>query len=69
MNKTYKGDVMAAIHETVSDLHEIGLVDKRTMRHFDEACLTPITNLSSPLFLHRKINDGRYQQRKDHRDE
>ena len=46
MSKTYKSDVMAAIHETVSDLHEIGLVDKRTMRHFDETCLTPVTPLS-----------------------
>jgi len=37
---------MAAIHEGVSDLYEIGLVDKRTMRRFDEACLTPVTPLS-----------------------
>lgn len=46
MSKTYKNDVMAAIHEGVSDLYEIGLVDKRTMRHFDEGCLTPVNPLS-----------------------
>jgi putative transcriptional regulator len=32
----------AAIHETADDLHAAGLVDKRTMRRFDEACLTPV---------------------------
>lgn len=46
MSETYKSDIFAAIHETVSDLHEVGLVDKRTMRRFDESCLTPVTNLS-----------------------
>jgi putative transcriptional regulator len=46
MSKTYKSDAMAAIHETVSDLYEIGLTDKRTMRQFDEACLTPVTPLT-----------------------
>ena len=46
MSKTYKSDIFAAIHETVSDLHEAGLVDKRTMRRFDESCLTPVNNLS-----------------------
>jgi putative transcriptional regulator len=46
MSKTYKSDAMAAIHETVSDLYEIGLADKRTMRRFDEACLMPVAALS-----------------------
>lgn len=36
---------MAAVHETVEDLHEIGLIDKCTMREFDELCLTPIRPL------------------------
>lgn len=40
--KTYKSDAFAAIHETVSGLHAAGLVDKQTMREFNEACLTPI---------------------------
>lgn len=36
---------MAAIHETAEDLHEAGLMDKCTMREFDELCLTPIRPL------------------------
>lgn len=42
----YKSDAFAAIHETASSLHDAGLLDKKTMREFDEACLTPVTPLS-----------------------
>ncbi len=40
--KSYKSDIKAAIHETALGLHEVGLIDKQTMRRFDESCLTPI---------------------------
>ena len=42
MSKHYRSEAMAAIHETMEALHEVGAVDKRTMRRFDEACLTPV---------------------------
>lgn len=42
MVKKYKSEAMAAIHETMEGLFEIGAVDKQTMRHFDGACLTAI---------------------------
>lgn len=45
MSKKYRSDAMAAIHETMTALHEIGAIDKQTMRGFDEACLTPIRPL------------------------
>ena len=35
--KQYRGPIMAAIHETAEDLQSAGLMDKRTMRKFDEA--------------------------------
>ncbi|MES9879953.1 MAG: DNA-binding transcriptional regulator, partial [Sedimenticola sp.] len=37
---------LASIHETMEALHEVGAVDKRTMREFDDACLTPVQALS-----------------------
>ena len=46
MNKKYRSDAMAAVHETMESLHEIDAIDKQTMRQFDEACLTPIRQLS-----------------------
>jgi putative transcriptional regulator len=45
MSKQYRSNIMAAVHETVEDLHEAGLIDKCTMRELDELCLTPIRPL------------------------
>ena len=42
MSKTYKSEIMAAVHETATALHDAGVMDKKTMRYFDEACLTKI---------------------------
>jgi putative transcriptional regulator len=44
--KQYRSKIMAAIHETAEGLHEIGLMDKKTMREFDENCLTKIKPLT-----------------------
>jgi putative transcriptional regulator len=46
MAKQYRSDAMASIHETMEALHEVGAIDKQTMREFDEACLTPVEPLS-----------------------
>jgi|GEM_PF-1866137 len=46
MTKKYKNDAMAAIHETVEALQKVGVIDKKTMRHFDDACLIPVLPLS-----------------------
>ena len=42
MAQKYRSDALAAIHETAEALHEVGAIDKRTMREFDEGCLTPV---------------------------
>lgn len=46
MPKQYRSDVMASIHETAEGLHGAGLIDKQTMRQFDEACLTSVQPLA-----------------------
>lgn len=46
MPKKYRGDAFAAIHETMEALHDVGAIDKQTMREFDDACLTPVHILS-----------------------
>jgi putative transcriptional regulator len=46
MVKQYRSDALAAIHETAQGLHEAGAMDKRTMKAFDEMCLTPVEDLS-----------------------
>lgn len=45
MNKRYRSDAMAAVHETMEALHDVGAIGKQTMRGFDEACLSPIRPL------------------------
>ncbi|CAI10342.1 fusion of domains from two conserved hypothetical proteins (plasmid) [Aromatoleum aromaticum EbN1] len=46
MTKNYRSEALGAIHETMEALSEIGAVDERTMREFDEACLTSVEALS-----------------------
>ncbi len=46
-NKQYRSDALAAVHEMMVDLHTVGAIDKRTMRDFDKACLTPVQDLSA----------------------
>ena len=49
MRKTrkYKSEIKAAIHEIASGLHGAGIIDKQTMRRFDNSCLTPIHEFSA----------------------
>lgn len=42
MAKKHRSDALAAIHESMAALHEIGAVGKQTMRQFDAAYLTPV---------------------------
>ncbi len=40
--KNYKSSIKAAIHQTANGLYEAGMIDKKTMREFDESCLTHV---------------------------
>lgn len=46
MSKKYKSEALAALHESLSDLHDIGVVTAKTMREFDASCLAPVPVLS-----------------------
>ncbi|MCC6365339.1 MAG: DNA-binding transcriptional regulator [Bryobacterales bacterium] len=46
MSKKYRSDAMASIHETMEALQKVGAIDRQTMRRFDNACLTPVLELS-----------------------
>ena len=45
--RTYKSEALSAIHETGSDYYSAGIIDKQTMRRFDESCLTPVRKFSA----------------------
>ena len=36
----FKSDAFEAIHSSASGMYRSGTIDKATMRHFDETCLT-----------------------------
>jgi len=46
MPKRYKSKIAAAVHEAMQDAYDIGLLDKKTMREFDETCLTMVARFS-----------------------
>ena len=46
MTKQYKSEALAAAHEAALGLAEAGLMSKRTMRKFDEMCLTPVKDMT-----------------------
>jgi putative transcriptional regulator len=56
--KAYKSEALAALHETAQDFHDIGLVDAKTMREFDEACLTPVINLDPAEIIETRSRTG-----------
>ena len=72
MTKQYRSPVMASIHETAEGLHAAGVMDKQTMRKFDDACLTPVHPLTPEEIRALREREGasqavfaRYLQRHD----
>ncbi len=45
MRKQYKSEILAAVHETALGLHEAGVLNKVTMKTFDEGCLALVEAL------------------------
>lgn len=58
MAKTYKSKILAAVHEAMQDAHDIGIVDKKTMREFDASCLTEVRNLSAGDIVALREREG-----------
>lgn len=58
MAQKYKSDSLAALHESMQGLHDIGLVDAKTMRQFDSSCLTPIENMTPDEIAETRIKQG-----------
>lgn len=59
--KQYRSELMASVHETAEGLHAAGLMDKRTMREFDELCLTPVRVLRPSEIRALRLREGASQ--------
>jgi len=60
-SKQYRSGAMASIHETAEGLHAAGLMDRRTMRRFDQACLTPVRALTGAEIRALREREGASQ--------
>jgi putative transcriptional regulator len=61
MSKQYRSPVMASVHETAEGLHLAGVMDKRTMREFDDLRLTPIRPLTPDEIRTIRLREGASQ--------
>ena len=59
--KQYRSSLMASIHETAEGLHKAGVMDKRTMKEFDEMCLTPIHTMKPKEIRALRLREGASQ--------
>lgn len=50
-NKIYKSELSASAHEIAEGLLRNGLINKETMREFDDACLTKVRDWSASEIL------------------
>ncbi|WP_420604424.1 helix-turn-helix domain-containing protein [Methylobacterium sp.] len=46
MTKQYRSEVLASVHETALGMTEAGVMTKKTMKVFDEMCLTPVEEMT-----------------------
>ena len=58
MTKKYKSKILAAVHEAMQDAHDVGLIDKKTMREFDTSCLTEVDKMSAKEVLALREREG-----------
>lgn len=42
-----KSPILEAVHETASDLHRLGFINKRNMHQFDALCMEPVPDYDS----------------------
>ncbi|MEK6663305.1 MAG: helix-turn-helix domain-containing protein [Pseudomonadota bacterium] len=42
-----KTRLLASVHETAQDLHNVGFIDKRRMQEYEVLCMQPIADYSS----------------------
>ena len=61
MRKHYRSPLMESVHETAEGLHTAGLLDKRTIREFDELCLTPVRVLKPREIRALRLREGASQ--------
>jgi putative transcriptional regulator len=58
MAKMYKSEASMVIHGMAEGLHETGIIDKVTMKEFDDSCLVPTPPLTPDEIRNIRTNAG-----------
>ena len=61
MAKQYGSEVLASVHETALGMTEAGVMAKRTMKVFDEMCLTPVEDLAPKRIREIRLRENASQ--------
>jgi putative transcriptional regulator len=61
MAKRYRSGLTASIHETAEGLYKAGVMSKRSLREFDDLCLTPVRTLPPNRIRQVRLREGASQ--------
>ncbi len=61
MATKYRSVLMASINETAENLHKAGVMSKRTLREFDDLCLTTVRPLPPRKIRQLRLREGASQ--------
>ncbi|MYE82544.1 MAG: DNA-binding transcriptional regulator [Gammaproteobacteria bacterium] len=61
MSKRYTSEALAAVHEAALGMTEAGVMAKRTMRVFDEMCLTPVEDIAPEQIREIRLRENASQ--------
>lgn len=52
-----KESILEMVHQSAQGLHDIGLLDQKTMREYDRLCLTPVKDLTPKEIKKIRLNE------------
>ena len=58
MTKKYKSEAFAALHESMSGLHDLGIIPTKTMREFDASCLATVETMPPQKIVEVRTKAG-----------
>ena len=61
MGKRYRSEALAAAHGTMLGLAEAGIMARRTMKIFDEMCLTPVEDMAPERIREVRLRENTSQ--------
>lgn len=58
MPNNYNSEIAEAVHTDMQDMFNLGVIDKQTMRRFDELCLVPVKPMNGEEIRKLREREG-----------